>query len=149
MKNRPPAILIIEDDPDEKFLVVHAFQEISPGDPGQLERNGLESIAYLNRAPGSAVENPLGYPASALTTVTMHGTTNSQQAGTGKVRLSSIPNIVFSSSSDLEDIQKSYVLGGTSYHKRPANMRAVRGHLKQLYAYWTTRQTIGQRRVSM
>src|SRR5436853_3969726 len=99
MKNRPPAILIIEDDPDDKFLVVHAFQEISPNDPLHLERNGLESIAYLNRAPGSAVENPLGYAAAALTTVTMHGTTNHQQTGTGKVRLSSIPNIVFSSSS--------------------------------------------------
>jgi CheY-like chemotaxis protein len=141
MKKRPAAILVIEDDTDNQFLVVHAFQEKGFNDPLHFDANGLEAIGYLTSPERPSDDRPFGYPASALTTLNLRGTANCADinGAKGKAQNAIVPSIVFSSSCDLEDIHKSYILGGTSYHKRPANMRAFRGRLKQLYAYWASR----------
>ena len=41
-----------------------------------------------------------------------------------------IPTVVFSTSSDLDDIKKSYMLGASSYHVKPTTMEELRKHLK-------------------
>jgi two-component system response regulator len=147
MKKRPAAILVIEDDAENQFLVVHAFQEKGFNDPLHFDANGLEAIGYLTSSERPSDDRPFGYPASALTTLNLRGTANCTDINgpKGKAKNGIVPSIVFSSSCDLEDIQKSYILGGTSYHKRPANMHAFRGRLKQLYAYWASRPVASTR----
>ncbi len=48
-----------------------------------------------------------------------------------------IPTIVFSSSADLDDIKKSYMLGASSYHRKPSG-DGLSLQIKVLYDYWLT-----------
>ncbi|HUR60191.1 MAG TPA: hypothetical protein VM029_20880, partial [Opitutaceae bacterium] len=52
-----------------------------------------------------------------------------------------IPTVVFSSSSDLDDIKKSYMLGASSYHIKPHSVAQLREHLDILHKYWMTCET--------
>lgn len=49
--------------------------------------------------------------------------------------------VVFTSSDDLDDIKKSYMLGASSYHVKPMTMDKLREHLKILHDYWMTCET--------
>lgn len=49
-----------------------------------------------------------------------------------------IPAVVLSSSVDLDDIKKSYMLGASSYHVKPGNPDELRKMLTLLYQYWMT-----------
>jgi AmiR/NasT family two-component response regulator len=46
--------------------------------------------------------------------------------------------VVFSASSDLDDIKKSYLLGASSYHVKPQSPEKLYEQLAVLYAYWVT-----------
>jgi response regulator RpfG family c-di-GMP phosphodiesterase len=52
-----------------------------------------------------------------------------------------IPTVVFSSSADLDDIKKSYMLGASSYHVKPHSMSDLRERLDILHKYWMTCET--------
>jgi CheY-like chemotaxis protein len=49
-----------------------------------------------------------------------------------------IPTIVFSASSDLDDIKKAYMLGASSYHIKPGSPDALVHQLKVLHDCWIT-----------
>jgi CheY-like chemotaxis protein len=49
-----------------------------------------------------------------------------------------IPTVVLTSSSDLDDIKKAYMLGATSYHVKPSSPEDLRRQLKVLHDYWIT-----------
>jgi DNA-binding response OmpR family regulator len=49
-----------------------------------------------------------------------------------------IPTIVFSASTDLDDIKKAYMLGASSYHVKPSSPSAMIHQLKVLHDYWIT-----------
>jgi DNA-binding NarL/FixJ family response regulator len=49
-----------------------------------------------------------------------------------------IPTIVFSASSDLDDIKKAYMLGASSFHIKPASPEALIEQLRVLHDYWIT-----------
>jgi len=49
-----------------------------------------------------------------------------------------IPTVVLTSSQDLDDIKKAYMLGASSYHLKPHSPEELRHQLKVLHAYWMT-----------
>lgn len=49
-----------------------------------------------------------------------------------------IPTVALSSSHDLDDIEKAYMLGATSYHLKPSSTDGLRKQLKVLHDYWLT-----------
>src|SRR5438045_6533605 len=49
-----------------------------------------------------------------------------------------IPTIVFSASSDPDDIKKAYMLCASSYHVKPSTNGALVHQILVLHAYWMT-----------
>jgi CheY-like chemotaxis protein len=49
-----------------------------------------------------------------------------------------IPTVVLTSSCDLDDIKKAYMLGASSYHIKPQTLADLRVQLKVLHDYWMT-----------
>ena len=49
-----------------------------------------------------------------------------------------IPTVVLSASGDPDDIKKAYLLGTSSYHKKPGGQAELRHQLKLLHDYWMT-----------
>jgi CheY-like chemotaxis protein len=54
-----------------------------------------------------------------------------------------IPTVIFSSSSDLDDITKAYMLGASSFHIKPHSIDGLKKNLKILHEYWMTCETTG------
>jgi len=52
-----------------------------------------------------------------------------------------IPAVIFTFSSDPDDIKKSYMLGASSYHVKPHTQAELTHQLKVLHEYWMTCET--------
>ncbi len=140
MKTVNFTILLVEDDPNDQFLIKAAFGKIGVTDPIQAVGNGEEALAYLQGEGQFADRETYQYPTFILMDLKMpkldgfavlhHLKENPQWA--------IIPTVIFSASSDLDDIKQAYALGASSYHIKPSSPEMMRTQLKLLYDYWMT-----------
>ena len=104
----------------------------------QCLSGGQEAIAYLKGDRKYSDRTRFPYPSFIMTDLKM-------PAGDGFSVLEHlksvpewaiIPTIVFSASTDADDIKKSYTLGASSYLEKPRDFTALRRVLKLVYSYW-------------
>lgn len=140
MKKRQPTILIVEDDPDDQIMLTRGFRKIGVTSPVHLVSNGLEAIAYMMGEGKFADRKEYCYPTFVMTDLKMPGADGFAVLEFLKKNpeWSVIPTIVFSGSTDLDDIKKAYMLGASSYHVKPVSPGALTHQLEVLHAYWIT-----------
>ena len=142
MKKYNATVMVVEDDPNDQFLIQHAFREIGVTDPVHYVGDGAEAIAYMLGEGKYADREKYAYPTFIITDLKMPGTDGFavleflKRNPDWKV----IPTIVLSASSDLDDIKKSYMLGASSYHVKPNTAAELRQQLAVINAYWMTCQ---------
>jgi CheY-like chemotaxis protein len=133
-------ILVIDDNEDDQTFIVRAFRKIGVTDPIQVISGGNEAIAYMKGEGKYADRAKFAYPTFIMTDLKM-------PQGDGFAVLyflksnpdwAVIPTVVFSASSDLDDIKKSYLLGASSYHLKPHSPEKLQEQVAVLYAYWVT-----------
>lgn len=129
-------ILIAEDNEDHWYLLARALRRVADVDVHIDEtRDGRETLDYLHQRGPDAPEalphlvfldlqmpNVDGFGVLA----DMHDTPH----------LAGIPVVVLTSSSQLEDISTTYMLGGNSYVTK-AHQTELRGHLQHVAEYWS------------
>jgi CheY-like chemotaxis protein len=142
MKKYHATIMVVEDDPNDQFLIERAFRRIGVTDPIQVVSNGAEAIAYMKGEGKYADRKTFAYPTFVITDLKMP-----QCDGFAVLEFLKsnpewkvIPTIVLSGSSDLDDIKKSYMLGASSYHIKPQNHDELQKQLSVINAYWVTCQ---------
>ncbi len=143
MKKYNATILLVDDDADFLLFVEKAFRHNGVTSPIHQVYDGLEAIAYMMGEGRFSDRRKYEYPTFIMTdlkmpkadgfTVLQHLKQNPEWA--------IIPTVVFSASSDLDDIKKSYMLGASSYHVKPMTTEKLRLHLKILHDYWMTCET--------
>ena len=143
MKKYNATLLLVDDDADFLSFVERAFRHNGVSSPIHQVQDGAEAIAYMMGEGKFADRKTYEYPTFIMTdlkmpradgfTVLQHLKNNPEWA--------IIPTVVFSSSSDLDDIKKSYMLGASSYHVKPTSMSELREHLDILHKYWMTCET--------
>ena len=140
MKKTHPTILVVDDSDDDKFLIQHTFKKIGVTDPIHLLSDGAEAIDYMMGEGKFANRQKYAYPTFIMTDLKMP-----QKDGfavleflKGNPEWAVIPTIVFSASSDLDDIKKAYMLGASSYHVKPRTHGALMHQMLVLHAYWMT-----------
>jgi CheY-like chemotaxis protein len=143
MKKYNATILLVDDDADFCLFVERSFRHNGVTSPIHRVQDGLEAIAYMMGEGKYADRGRYAYPTFVMTDLKMpradgfavlrHLKSNPEWA--------IIPTVVFSSSSDLDDIKKSYMMGASSYHLKPMTMDALRAHLRVLHDYWMTCET--------
>ncbi len=142
MKKYHATILIVEDEPNDQFLITEAFRQIGVTDPIQVVSGGTEAIAYMVGEGKYSDRQKYAYPTFIMTDLKMPN-------GDGFAVLEFlksnpewkvIPTIVLSASSDLDDIKKAYMLGASSYHVKPQSHEELRNQLKVINDYWMTCQ---------
>ncbi len=140
MKKFHATILIVEDDPNDQFLMERAFRNIGVTDPIQVVSNGEEAIAYMMGEGKYADREKFAYPTFIITDLKMpKGDGYSVlEFLKGNPEWAVIPTVVFSASRDLDDIKKSYMLGASSFHVKPQKPEALQKQLEVLHAYWLT-----------
>ena len=135
-------VLVVEDDPNDQFLIERAFRKIGVTSPIQIVSDGAEAIAYMRGEGKFSDREKYSYPTFVITDLKMPGTD-----GFGVLEFlknnpewAIIPTIVLSASADLDDIKKSYMLGASSYHVKPPTQDQLRELLSVIHAYWLTCQ---------
>jgi CheY-like chemotaxis protein len=142
MKKYHATIMVVEDDPNDQFLIVQAFKKNGVTDPIQVVGGGAEAIAYMMGEGKFSDRQKYAYPTFIITDLKMpkgDGFTVLEFLK-GNPQWKVIPTIVLSASSDPDDIKKSYMLGASSYHVKPQSQEELQKYLAVINAYWMTCQ---------
>ena len=133
-------ILVVDDDPNDLIFIERAFRAIGVKEPIHTVSGGREAIAYMMGEGKFSDRSRYAYPTFITTdlkmpdadgfTVLEHLRNNPEWAV--------IPTVVLTSSRDLDDIKKSYMLGASSYHVKPSSTEDLRHQLRELHDYWVT-----------
>ncbi len=140
MKHYHATIMIVDDDPNDRFLIERAFRKIGVMDPIQTLNGGREAIAYMMGEGKYADRSVYVYPTFISTDLKMPEVDGFAvlEHLKNNPEWSVIPTVVLTSSRDLDDIKKAYMLGASSYHVKPSSAEKLREQLKVLHDYWMT-----------
>ncbi len=138
MKRQIESILVVEDDANDRILLQLAFDRIGVTDPIHIVENGLEALAYLQGIGRYADRARFPYPSFLITDLKMPELDGLAVLAHLKdcPEQTIIPTIVFSASSDPDDIRLAYSLGANSYIVKPVELEELFRILKLTYDYW-------------
>lgn len=133
-------ILIVEDEEADGFFIENAFRDNGVTGPIHRVHSGSEAITYLMGEGKYSDRKKFAFPTFIITDLKMvdgdgfevlhHLKTNPEW--------SIIPTVVLTSSVDPDDIKKAYMLGASSFHRKPSGYEELRQQLRVLHAYWMT-----------
>ena len=138
MKHLNFTVLFVDDSEDDGFFFKKAFLQVCPGCDFQMVEDGGAAIAYIMGEGRFADRVKFRYPNFIITDLKMPGCDGLAVLEFLKKNpdWAIIPTVVLSGSANDDDIKKSYMLGASSYHVKPASHRELVGFVETLVAYW-------------
>jgi CheY-like chemotaxis protein len=135
---RKTAILIVDDDANDQFLIQTALRQGGAVAPIFAVNDGAEAIAYLKGEGPYADREFFLFPTMILTDLKMPKVNGFELLRflQGNSNLSVLPTIVLSSSSDRHDVQSAYRLGANSYQVKSQTLDALCEQMKLIHDYW-------------
>jgi len=131
-------ILLVEDSPDDAFLIQRAFRKANLANSVQLVRDGEEAMAYLKGEPPFSDRNEFPLPVLMLLDLKLPRRSGLEvlewvrQDST----LKRLPVVVLTSSRESVDINRAYDLGVNSYLTKPVGFDALLEMVKSVNLYW-------------
>jgi two-component system, response regulator len=131
-------ILLVEDNPDDAELALHALRKENLGNRIQVVRDGVEALDFVfcrNAYSERRFEDP---PKVVLLDLKLPKVDGLEVLRTMKSdpRTQTIPVVVLTSSKEERDLIQSYHLGANSYIQKPVDIDQFRETVKQLGLYW-------------
>jgi CheY-like chemotaxis protein len=130
-------VLVVEDSTEDFTALGRAFRKHALQNPVFRCEDGDQALEYL-QGYGARPNWPSALPAIILLDLNMPGTDGRTVLGTLKhdPRLSQIPIIVFTTSSNAKDIEECYRLGANSYMTKPVDYPALEEKVRLIVRYW-------------
>lgn len=136
--SRTAAILLIEDDPEDQELTRRALRASKLRNNLYTVSDGEEALDYLYRRGSYA--DPASSPRPDLILLDLNMPKLDGRAVLQRIKqdadLRRIPVVVLTTSSQEEDILKSYDLGVNSYVTKPVRMEGFVKAVRDLEHYW-------------
>lgn len=133
-----PDILLVEDNPHDVELTLHAFSQHHPGKHIHVVRDGAEALEFLFYT-GTYARRPItGQPRLILLDMKLpllDGIYVLRQIRSN-TETSMIPAVVLTTSREQRDIYQCYRLGINSYIVKPVNFEEFSDVVRILGHYW-------------
>lgn len=131
-------ILLVEDNPRDEALTLRALKKSNIVNDVVVARDGVEALDYLFGAGDSPERKAQEMPQLILLDLKLPKVDGLQvlQRIRDNKRTKRLPVVIFTSSSEEEDILKSYDLGANSYVRKPVDFEQFLEATRQLGLYW-------------
>lgn len=131
-------ILLVEDNPDDEALTLHALGTNKIGNEVVVVRNGLEALDYLFGEGEYQGRDPRNSPAVVLLDLKLPKIDGLEVLK--RIRENEYtalqPVVILTSSNEDEDRLKGYKLGANSYVRKPVDFDEFVRAAGQLGLYW-------------
>jgi len=131
-------ILLVEDNPDDVKLTLHAFENCGIVNRILVVNDGVSALDYLLGTGAQAGRNPNDQPAVVLLDLKLPKLDGIDVLNRMRKdeRTRGIPVVVLTSSSEEEDMVRSYRSGANSYVRKPVVFAEFAKVVSQLGLYW-------------
>lgn len=131
-------ILMVEDDPRDEALTLRALKKGNIFSEVVVARDGVEALDYLFGIGTRTGQDSAIRPQLILLDLKLPKLDGLQvlQRIRADEQTRHLPVVIFTSSSEKEDVMKSYRLGANSYVRKPVNFKQFLETTKQLGLYW-------------
>jgi CheY-like chemotaxis protein len=131
-------ILLVEDNPRDEALTMRALKKSNVVNEVFVVRDGVEALDYLFGTGVHEGRDLTVIPQLVLLDLKLPRMDGLQvlQKMREDVRTRRLPVVVFTSSSEQEDMLKSYNLGANSYVRKPVEFDEFSEATRQLGVYW-------------
>jgi two-component system response regulator len=131
-------ILLVEDNPDDEALTLHALENNKIGNQVFVARNGAEALDYLFCTGPHAERNPNELPTVVLLDLKLPKIDGLEvlRRIRAEERTRLLPVVLLTSSNEEEDRLKGYSLGANSYVRKPVDFDDFMHAAGQLGLYW-------------
>ena len=133
---QPVEILLVEDNPDDVILTLHALRAHHLNNQVQVARDGEEALAFLFGPENGP--NPTNGPSLILLDLKLPKLDGLEVLRQIKAdpRTRSIPVVVLTASHEDRDIETCYALGANSYIVKPVDFEQFTRTVHTLGLYW-------------
>ncbi len=131
-------ILLVEDNPDDEALTLHALENNKIGNEVFVARNGVEALDYLFCTGPHAGRNPDDLPTVVLLDIKLPKIDGLEVLRRVRAdqRTRLLPVVLLTSSNEEEDRLRGYALGANSYVRKPVDFDDFMRAAGQLGLYW-------------
>jgi CheY-like chemotaxis protein len=137
MTNEGLEVLLVEDDPDDLELTLHALREARITNPIQIARDGEEALDYIF-SRGAFAGREITRPRVILLDLKLPKVDGLQVLRQIKAdqRTKGVPIVILTSSSEERDLIEGYRLGANSYIQKPVDFAQFQQTIRELGYYW-------------
>jgi two-component system response regulator len=138
MPNSRADILLVEDNPNDVKLTLHAFKIANLANTVHVARDGVEAIEYLFGADSNGDQKLPERPKLILLDLKLPRLSGHDVLTRikGDPRTSAIPVVVLTSSSEEWDVMKTYKTGANSYIVKPVDFEQFTDAVRDIGKYW-------------
>ncbi len=133
-----PIILLVEDNADDELLTVRAFAKSNVANDVVVVRDGVEALDWLFATGDHATRDTSIDPQVILLDLKLPRLDGLEvlRRIRADARTALLPVVIMTSSSEEEDVVKSYTLGANSYIRKPVEFDRFAEVVKNLGLYW-------------
>ena len=138
MTEKPIEILLVEDNPNDVELTLHALKKHNLGNRVEVVRDGAEALEFIFCSGAYAHRSVENGPRVILLDLQLPKVDGLEVLRRVKAdpRTKMIPVVVLTSSREERDVVESYKLGVNSYIVKPVDFEQFTESVRQLGLYW-------------
>lgn len=138
MSEETAEMLLVEDNPDDVVLFVHAFEKARLAARLQVVPDGAEALAFVFGTGAYAGRNPANRLKVIFLDLKLPKVSGLEvlRRLKGDPRTRTIPVVVWSSSQEERDLVESYAIGVNSYIVKPMDFDEFGRSVQVLGQYW-------------